>query len=264
MAAWSGWTVDGSTLYSMEGAKIGLMFCVETENAGAPRDMDIMDRFYRKFGFEGEIIRQPSKEFMLRSLQNLANYSPKPVSCILIAFSGHGDEKVGEWNESELVTADHQRVKVSSITSIFSETNCPRLKGVPKIFITDACRGRIHEFGVMHGSGKIQGLRAKNERDEEYLRKYRTSYRSAVINDMFAAYAATPGNPAYMDELTGGYLFFCIERVFLDHSTVGIHFMDLFIRVKQCFEKINSSTCVDLPLLTMNMESTFSHLLYLG
>uniref|UniRef100_A0A3B1K2A6 Caspase family p20 domain-containing protein n=1 Tax=Astyanax mexicanus TaxID=7994 RepID=A0A3B1K2A6_ASTMX len=125
----------------MEGAKIGLMFCVETENAGAPRDMDIMDRFYRKFGFEGEIIRQPSKEFMLRSLQNLANYSPKPVSCILIAFSGHGDEKVGEWNESELVTADHQRVKVSSITSIFSETNCPRLKGVPKIFITDACRG---------------------------------------------------------------------------------------------------------------------------
>lgn len=70
--------------------------------------------------------------------------------CFMFMISTHGLEqqnpKKGGKIDHALVCADDKLIFTSTIIEMFNERNCPTLRGKPKIFIIQACRGKGFPF----------------------------------------------------------------------------------------------------------------------
>jgi hypothetical protein len=68
----------------------------------------------------------------------------------MFMISTHGLEQrnamKGGQVDHALVCADDQLIFTSTILDMFNDTNCPTLKGKPKIFYIQACRGNYFYF----------------------------------------------------------------------------------------------------------------------
>lgn len=64
-------------------------------------------------------------------LHNFAEYS-----CLMVFISTHG------WKDDELVLQNSTTTTVEELSKIFNSENCKDLKGMPKIFFVQACRGK--------------------------------------------------------------------------------------------------------------------------
>ncbi|XP_016103221.1 caspase-14-like isoform X2 [Sinocyclocheilus grahami] len=149
---------------------------------------------------------------------------------------------------------DANRIKVSEIIEPFSDDNCPRLKGIPKIFILDACRGDVEDEGVHRYSPQQMDTNMK-------ILRYRTNYAPPVINDMFTVYPAMLGYATFGTD-KGGFLHLSIQEVFQKEwpRNRGNHLDDLFLEVKKKFQAMHNR---HPPVVVALVESTLRKLIYL-
>ncbi|CAM4499058.1 unnamed protein product [Leuciscus chuanchicus] len=162
----------------MSGAKKALMLSAVTADEGGESDMQDAN-----LDSEDMVPTNSSAMQMRENIQSFRNNimrDQQHISCILVSVSCHG-------SVDELMGADTNRIKVREIIEPFSDDNCPRLKGIPKIFILDACRGDVHEEGVHRYSPQRTDINMK-------IMQNRTNYAPPVINDMFTVYPAMLGS----------------------------------------------------------------------
>ncbi|XP_016103220.1 caspase-14-like isoform X1 [Sinocyclocheilus grahami] len=242
-----------STTYDMSGAKKALMLCAMTAKQGGESDMQIMRCFFSQFGFGGygtNIIPNASAMQMRENIQRFRNNimrDQQHISCIMVSVSCHG-------SVDELAGVDANRIKVSEIIEPFSDDNCPRLKGIPKIFILDACRGDVEDEGVHRYSPQQMDTNMK-------ILRYRTNYAPPVINDMFTVYPAMLGYATFGTD-KGGFLHLSIQEVFQKEwpRNRGNHLDDLFLEVKKKFQAMHNR---HPPVVVALVESTLRKLIYL-
>ena len=66
----------------------------------------------------------------------------KHYSCFVLVLSGHGGEET-------IQGADGDCVAIFDMLEMFNNTECPHLKGKPKLFFVDTCRGSKLYFIVL-------------------------------------------------------------------------------------------------------------------
>lgn len=62
------------------------------------------------------------------------NRSPDDISCVFVVTTSHGNRDV-------IAGADNISLSVKDIIEPFGDELCPKMKGKPKVFIINACRG---------------------------------------------------------------------------------------------------------------------------
>lgn len=115
--------------------------------------------------------------------------------CFLVAVLTHGDK-------GKLYAHD-QDYKYEDLWNPFYSSHCPSLKGKPKIFIIQACQGKLYDQGVKldrnfnnnsHDEQKI--LCCKNDLVDDLEDSY-FPYQPVHENDFLIAFSTQPGKNIY-------------------------------------------------------------------
>uniref|UniRef100_A0AC34RCL8 Caspase-8 n=1 Tax=Panagrolaimus sp. JU765 TaxID=591449 RepID=A0AC34RCL8_9BILA len=114
---------------------------------GTDVDESNLRKLFEKLGYRVQVDRNLSADKMIERAQKFVKHPDHQVlsSCIVVVLShGHYDNFVG---------SDCALLSVHSFTACFNAVNAPFLRGKPKIFFFQACRGRLrhyHDYGAHH------------------------------------------------------------------------------------------------------------------
>ena len=75
---------------------------------------------------------------MMRELNDYRNMDHSKYDCFILAILTHGEDNSFH---GEVYGVDDNPVQIQDIFSLFSNKNCKTLRGKPKIFFLQACRG---------------------------------------------------------------------------------------------------------------------------
>ncbi|KAL7877067.1 hypothetical protein SRHO_G00037180 [Serrasalmus rhombeus] len=110
------------------------------QRRGTAKDKASLTERFQELGFKVKAYDDIKKKKMLCILRKAAEANHTDADCFVCVFLSHGDD--GH------VFARDNTVDIKEITALFKGNRCRSLVGKPKIFIFQACRGKVHENAV--------------------------------------------------------------------------------------------------------------------
>ncbi|KAL3875335.1 hypothetical protein ACJMK2_033386 [Sinanodonta woodiana] len=120
---------------------------------GADVDLLKTRELLQKLGYFNKNIERHNldKESTLAILQDAKDTDHSKLDSFALIFSSHGNEmehpRSGK-KEHVIYCSDDQFIFTGDILEMFSDENCPSLKGKPKLFFIQACRGTNADDGA--------------------------------------------------------------------------------------------------------------------
>uniref|UniRef100_A0A8C3W2P3 Caspase family p20 domain-containing protein n=1 Tax=Catagonus wagneri TaxID=51154 RepID=A0A8C3W2P3_9CETA len=139
-----------STQYDLSGARAALLLAVTQDRPGALRDVEALGALCQALGFETTLKTDPTAQVFQEEVARFREQLDArrgPVSCALVALMAHGGPK------GQLLGADGQEVRPEALVQELS--HCGALRGCPKIFLVQACRGGKQGLGPPPGPGRV-------------------------------------------------------------------------------------------------------------
>lgn len=135
----------------------------------------------------------------------------------IITVLSHGEN-------GSIICTNGEKILIEDILSKFNNKEAPPLKGKPKFFIFQACRGLKIDPGV-ETDGPDDVKMGENLEDQQYV-SYRMSSVPDVVSlvrdpsyeDMFVSYATIPTYVAYRNNMKGSWFIQCLCKVFMKYS----------------------------------------------
>ncbi|XP_063606310.1 caspase-1-like [Penaeus indicus] len=132
-------------------------------------------------------------------------------SCIVIIMSHGRDEK-------SFFTSDNQFLSVNEVVERFSNKECPALKGKPKIFIFQYCRGAAPDVGVAASPQLVSNVRRQNVETDAAFVSEAIVEKDATYTDMYIAFSTVEGFVSFRHPERGSWLMEAICQVFMKHA----------------------------------------------
>uniref|UniRef100_A0A8C9A3T6 Caspase family p20 domain-containing protein n=1 Tax=Prolemur simus TaxID=1328070 RepID=A0A8C9A3T6_PROSS len=124
------------THYDLSRARAALFLAVIQDRPGAQHDVEALRGLCQALGFETTLRTDPTAQAFqeeLAEFRERLDTRSGPVSCALVALMAHGGPR------GQLMGADWQEVHPEALQRELS--HCRALRGCPKIFLLQACRG---------------------------------------------------------------------------------------------------------------------------
>ncbi|XP_025101960.1 caspase-7-like [Pomacea canaliculata] len=172
--------VEDPDEYNFSHSRRGLALIIDNENftsasrlpsrQGSDKDLTSLGDMFNRLGFEVEGYKDLKGEDMWKVLTEAAGWKwHKDSDCLAVAILSHGGEMKWPqlWNHRKEILrqdfifgVDGQYLLTSSIMDCFNDDNCPALKGKPRLFFLQACRGENVDPGqdIAVVSDKPEGL----------------------------------------------------------------------------------------------------------
>ena len=103
---------------------------------GSENDVSTLKTTFKKLGYKVENYSNLNKAQFIDKLDEIRNITG--VNSIIITIMSHGDGK----DTKSFVTADCESFSMDNVLNTFSDTNCPGLRGKPKLFLANFCRDK--------------------------------------------------------------------------------------------------------------------------
>nr|XP_035122600.2 uncharacterized protein LOC100403233 isoform X6 [Callithrix jacchus] len=208
-----------STQYDLSKTRAALLLAVIRGRPGAQHDVEALGGLCRALGFETTVRTNPTAQAFQEELAQFREQLDTcrgPVSCALVALMAHGGP------QGQLLGADGQEVQPQALMQELSR--CQMLRGHPKIFLLQACRGGNRDAGV--GPAALPWYRrwlwappsVPSHADvlQIYAEARDSSSRgppsgSSHQADILTVYAAAEGYVAYRDERGSDFIQTLVE-----------------------------------------------------
>lgn len=221
---------DGMT-YRMTSHPRGMALIIDNEEfetlpsrRGSSVDTDCLAQLYQQLGFYVVIkknLRKLSFEYELFSFatDNIHHKMDMAVICIL----SHGEN-------GYIICTDGQKISVEDILNKFNNKQALALKGKPKYFVFQACRGLKIDPGVeTDGPSDVRMGDTVEDRQNRlthshYLNSFSSQMdqtnlsRDPSFEDIFVSFATIPAYVAYRNNLKGSWFVQCLCRIFMKFS----------------------------------------------
>jgi len=215
---------DGMT-YKMTSNPRGMALIIDNEDfenlpprRGSHIDADCLTKLYQQLGFwvvKKKNLRKLSLEFELFSFATDTVHQQLDMAIVtssLMERTGISFAQMGK------------KISIEDILSKFNNKDAPPLKGKPKYFIFQACRGLKIDPGV-ETDGPDDIKMGENLEDQQYA-SYRLPSSQDIVSlvrdpsyeDMFVSYATIPTYVAYRNNLKGSWFIQCLCKVFMKYS----------------------------------------------
>lgn len=126
-------------------------------------------------------------------------------SCVVV-FMSHGRD------DTSFFTSDNQHLTVHNIVEDFNNRHCPTLKGKPKIFIFQFCRGTGPDIGVDAAPRLVANSGLNAETDSS---SFGEVLRDPTFTDMYIVYSTVRGFVSFRHPERGSWLVEAICEVFM-------------------------------------------------
>jgi len=183
---------------------------------GSMVDANNLDILFEQLGFRVTLRRNLKYQEMMKELDGFSSQLDhrKADMCVVCILS-HGRHGL-------VAAADGREIETEWVLRRFNNDGCPALKGKPKFFLLQACRGDEQDYGILP---KIEfpvasdATDASSQNPPKGLQKMGArSFKEPTWEDMLIAYATLPGYVANRDIYRGTWFVECICQVFMEHA----------------------------------------------
>ena len=234
--------------YCMESKPRGLALIINNDQfdndvlstrTGSMVDSNNLDELFLQLGFEVTLRRNLSYTDMIIEIQKFAARPElEQVDMCAVSVMSHGRHGL-------VAAADGRELETEWVLRQFNNEGCPQLRGKPKFFILQSCRGDEADYGVMP---KINFPDSRDASDARAISEPPGSrggpvYREVTWEDMIVAYATLPGYVANRDMFRGTWYIECICKVFMEnaHSLEIREMLDIVAQKLKQFESENGT-----------------------
>eukprot|EP00088_Acartia_fossae_P000050 TRINITY_DN10016_c0_g1_i2.p1 TRINITY_DN10016_c0_g1~~TRINITY_DN10016_c0_g1_i2.p1 ORF type:complete len:448 (-),score=84.56 TRINITY_DN10016_c0_g1_i2:403-1746(-) len=183
------------------------------KRTGSNVDENNLSKLFRDLGFEVEVERNLTLYKAFSILSDLSkNPDLKQAQMLIVCILSHG-------HNGEIVCADGRVLKNEDILKRFNNENCQYLRGKPKFFVFQACRGENLDYGIKS--------RTESDGREEYdasvvtpemLQKADSVFKDPVWEDFLIAYSTLPGYVSQRDRYRGTWFIESLVSVFMENA----------------------------------------------
>ncbi|XP_049645238.1 caspase-14 [Suncus etruscus] len=194
-------------VYDMSGARLALTLCVTKAREGCEADLDALERMFAKLGFESTTKRDPTAQQFheeLKKFQEAMDARQDFVSCAFVVLMAHGREGL-------LKGEDGQMVELQQLFEALNNKNCLALRGKPKVYIIQACRGEQRDPGESLGG-------ASPGDDQLALLTTDTVQTIPTYTDALHIYSTMEGYIAYRHDQDGSCFIQTLVDVFTEYQ----------------------------------------------
>merc|ERR1711915_983247 len=181
---------------------------------GAQVDSDNLEKLFTQLGFKVIRYKNLNRKETVRALEDFADVEEnKMIDMMILCILSHGKEN------GKIVTTDGIMIDTEvDVLRKFNNDWCPQLKGKPKFFIIQACRGDETDYGYLAASKE-----SCTDTDATPHRGRKTSlplqtYKELSWEDMLIAYSTLPGYVSNRDHYRGTWFIESICKVFMEQA----------------------------------------------
>ena len=163
------------------------------ENAdrhGAQHDERELKNLFKELRFKVDVRKDLKFDEMRNLAIEYANLDHSNMDALVFIIMSHGG------NPDLVYDVDHRAVRIEDLTSEFKASRCPTLKGKPKLFFIQACRGQLREGMSSCSEARMDGPSKFND---SCVSRLETSNSTIPLNpcpaeaDFLLAFASAPG-----------------------------------------------------------------------
>ncbi|TRY86418.1 hypothetical protein DNTS_004198 [Danionella cerebrum] len=139
------------------------------ERKGSCVDEKLLSKTFKTLGFHVQVKNNLSANKMTDTLRKVSKEDHTDYSCFVCVVLSHGAE-------GKILGSDDCYVPIKTLTSCLTCDLCPTLRGKPKIFFIQACRGGNYDPGVEADSVEALGefLGMSDPPEVDFLCSYAT------------------------------------------------------------------------------------------
>ena len=166
---------------------------------GADKDRDNLQQMFINLTVTYSVHENKTSEEMSSILKEFAD-SQTETSIVFVAISTHGGEN------NSIQGTDHVSINIDGIIDLFQKNE--KLRGKPKIFLIQACRGTLVDFSTTHSSDCYES--GTYESDAIPVEQTFASNTS----DVLIAYATSNKHKAWRDKTNGSWFITELKKAF--------------------------------------------------
>ncbi len=221
--------------YSMEKQPHGLAVIINIENfikhktrEGTQLDERNLTMTFRYLGFNVEAYHDLTKAQMCTLFADIQERDHSKYDSFVCCILTHGGDN------DNLISSDSQPVAFDELTQQLRAHNCPGLKGKPKMFFIQACRGSTPCLSVATDGGNDNSAGRQNPEGSVLGKAILRSFPEITQNeqnikadgaipdvaDFFFGFATPAGHIAYRDSLHGSWYISELCRALCMYSNV--------------------------------------------
>jgi len=179
---------------------------------GAEVDAENLDNLFTQLGFNVTKYKNLRRNETLKKLIEFSDFVGKVAGDMtIVCVLSHGTER-GKVVSSDCLEIDTEL----DILRRFNNDYCPELKGKPKFFIIQACRGEEQDFGTSLSPKNVTDAKKSapggRGRSPSFLAK------DLSWEDMLIAYATLPGYVANRNHYRGTWFVESLCKVFMENA----------------------------------------------
>ncbi|KAG5684558.1 hypothetical protein PVAND_013783 [Polypedilum vanderplanki] len=152
----------------------------QSQRQGTHFDLDRLRETLQKLDFDVREFTDLRRDAIMKNLKKVASMNHKNNDCLLIVILTHGE--LGK------IFSRDEAYDFNIIPKFFTDENCPSLKGKPKLFFVQSCRGEKRDFGVKmqstsHVRLKRQSMGTYEEIDVTTFNNYHPHYIEEMVHN---------------------------------------------------------------------------------
>ncbi|XP_051827971.1 caspase-14 [Antechinus flavipes] len=233
--------------YDMSHALLALTLCNTKDRAGSETDIKALEQMYKALGFQSTVKRNLTAKGFQEELEKFRDDMEKmedPVSCCFVVLMAHGEEGI-------LLGVDGKTIMLEELFSMLTNKNSLALRGKPKVFIVQACRGEQKDPGEVVRPAESGGNVFLSSEQPPKLPTY---------TDILHVFATVEGYIAYRHEEDGSFFIQTLVDVFTNNKG---HILDLLTEVTQRMAAADLIEGGKPRKVNPEVQSTLRKLLYL-
>eukprot|EP00092_Neocalanus_flemingeri_P029028 GFUD01031513.1.p1 GENE.GFUD01031513.1~~GFUD01031513.1.p1 ORF type:complete len:298 (+),score=88.09 GFUD01031513.1:122-1015(+) len=175
---------------------------------GSEVDERNLEALFIQLGFKVLVRRNLKKDEMRRELNSFSDLDDHLASDMaVVCICSHG------LDNGKIITSDCKEIDVrEDIMRKFNNEECKNLKGKPKMFIFQACRGSEKDFGIIENNREPTRSLKSTGVDAIQFKKVPT------WEDMLIVYSTIPGYVAIRNHFTGAWFVQSFCKVLMEKS----------------------------------------------
>lgn len=183
---------------------------------GSEKDVIHLDQLLQQLGYNVTIKSNLNRKEALEELEMFTKCEEHATAdSTVVAVMSHG--KGGNHEEGTLIyTRDCNFLSSEDILRRFNNINCPLLKGKPKLFLFQFCRGDNIDVGLRNLPPLQSTGRTVTDGNPVPVQLAHDYERS--VDDMLIAYSTLPGYVSYREESEGTWFLKALCLVFMKHA----------------------------------------------